>query len=98
MEGYTYIYKPKKYDNYYRFRSKSDFFSQAVLYELDENYLVFKPAGLDDNKPGVIHPRFDKEIGRWVFGLTLDLPHSVPSGNYNFDEDSHEDEVVIYLG
>ena len=98
MEGELNIYKHSSGLFYYRFRAKHDFFKQDLLWYLDDSYLIFKPAGLDDNKSNIIRPRIDKQCKQYVFGLNLEEVHPVPNGIYVFDEDSTEDELIIYLG
>ena len=98
MQGKINLYKANGGAFYYRFRTKHEFFNQSLLWHLDESYLILIPAGLDDRKSNCITPRMEKHANQYVFGLNLEEIHPIPNGDYTFDEDSTEDELIIYLG
>lgn len=91
------IYKYAKEESYYRFRSKDSFFNQSIEWALEDFYLILNPAGLDDKRSNVVYPKWCKYSRAYSFGLSFkDL--NIPNGNYQLDEDSTEDEKIIYLG
>ena len=98
MLGKVNFYKDKKYQHYYRLRFKDKFFNQAFKWRLEDDYLILEPVGLDDHKSGLIEPTFDKHTKGYTCGINLEGFKEVPTGNYTFDEDSTEDEIIIYLG
>lgn len=78
------------------FKTESDFFDRPIKWSLEDEFLVLKPADLDDTK-NIIEVKRTKVNNYQTVISFLKCDFYPPNGPKEFDEDSNEDEVLIKL-
>ena len=94
--GYILIYKIPHRDNSFDIASNSPFFHvEHLLVDVKEGVITFKVPDIDNLKK-VHRPFTNKKSPEWrSWGASSEF---LKTGRFEFDEeDSTEDEVVIYL-
>ena len=74
--------------------SKSDFFSEPIVYKIEDGCIVLRHSTIDDNVKKV-SPTLDKRSNFYHFNIPFN-DEEIPLKKYDFDEDSNEDEVIVY--
>lgn len=80
--------------NHYNVRvilTRNDFFNRNILYKLEDNILTFKPTPAEYRGRSV-RPRI---MGK-QYQFSIHGP-DIPLGVFEIDEDSTEDELIVYF-
>jgi len=71
--------------------SKSNFFNSEIIYNVTDDEIIFEKPTLDYGKKTVTPQK--KKSGWWGFQIVAE---NISEGKYYFDEDSTEDQIIIY--
>ncbi len=72
--------------------SKHIFFSEPTVYEVKDGCIYLRHCFFDDNK-NIVKPVMDKRNGYYHFYISIE---EIELKKYEFEEDSTQDEVIIY--
>ena len=68
------------------------FFSEPITYYVSDGCIYLRHCFIDDNK-NIVKPVMDKKTGYYHFYICIE---EIELKKYEFEEDSTEDEVIIY--
>ena len=74
--------------------SKSSFFSEPIVYRLEDGCIYLRHSTIDDNKNKVV-PQLDKKTNFYHFYISVG-DEEIDLKKYDFEDDSTEDCVIIY--
>ena len=74
--------------------SRSLFFSQPIVYKLEDGCILLRHTTIDDNIK-IVTPTLDKKNNFYHFGIVIGN-EEIEFKTYPFEDNSDEDCVVIY--
>lgn len=74
--------------------SKADFFKEPIVYNITDDCIYLRHATIDDNK-NIVVPKIDKKTKYYHFYIFIGNKE-IKLKKYDFEDDSNEDEVIIY--
>ena len=74
--------------------SKSEFFNEPIVYKIEDGCIILRHADIDDNTR-IVSPSLYRKNNFFHFNISFNN-EEIPLKNYIFEEDSNEDEVIIY--